>query len=181
MRVNKNKHLVAIDFLLVAGTLTVLSFFVNYATPMVISPIDDLTTTDNSVLFEFENAGLILIDDNLQFSSPEKIFAKDNLVINLVPGVYYWKIEGILDSDVRKLTIESEIDLKLRELEKVGSYEVVNAGNVELNVDIYDKGKLTGNIILGADESMEISGNKFVGGLHPLVYSKLQNEGAKLE
>jgi len=160
----KNKHILTIDFVLVVGTLMVLSFFVNYATPFVISPLDNLKTTDNFVLFEFENANSILLDDNLEFSSPEKIYAKDNLVINLVPGIYYWKIEGILDSEVRKLTVESEIDLKLKKLSSQGSYEVVNAGNVELNVDIYEGEEFTGNIILGADESKEVKGNKFVGG-----------------
>jgi len=160
----KQKHIIAVDFILIVGTLVALSFFVSYARPMVIAPIDDLVTTNNSVLFEFEKADLILIDDNLEFSSPEKIYAENNLVINLKPGKYYWVLEGIAgsESDVRELTILSEINLKLIETGE-GNFEIINAGNTELNVDIYEKGKLSGNVVLNIDESEEVSGTKFIG------------------
>jgi len=46
---------------------------------------------------------------------------------------------------------------------KLLEIRVVNAGNVELDVGIYDKGTLTGNIVLGPDESEEVSGTKFIG------------------
>jgi len=65
---------------------------------------------------------------------------------------------------VRKLTIESEVDLKLRRAAgKDESYEIVNSGNTELNVDVYQGEKLAGNVILGFDENKEVSGTKFVG------------------
>jgi len=156
------KKILAIDFVLVVGSLLLIAGFVGYSRPLVIAPLDDLSTTNTGVLFSFEKAELVLIDDNLDFSSPTEIYVEDNLVINLVPGVYYWKAVGVLASDVRKLTIESEVDLKLQEDGE--NYEVVNSGNTELNVDIYNNGKLSGNVILGVDESEEVSGTKFIGG-----------------
>ena len=68
----------------------------------------------------------------------------------------------MLNSEIRKITIVSEIGLKLRRAGNE-SYDIVNSGNTELNVDIYNNEVLTGNIILDADESKEVSGTKFIG------------------
>lgn len=158
------KYILGIDLLVVVGTLIVIAVLVGYARPLVIAPTDKLSTTNTAVLFSFEKANLILIDDNLEFSSPEEIYVKDNLVINLKPGIYYWKVVGALPSEVRKLTIESEVDLKLRRVASGNdSYEIVNSGNAELNVDVYQGEKLAGNVVLGVDGNKEVSGTKFVG------------------
>jgi hypothetical protein len=163
----KNKHIIVIDLFLVVGSLLVIAGFIGYSTPLVIAPIDGFNTTDTSVLFSFDRAEVVLIDDNIKFTSPQEIHVENNIVINLKPGVYYWKVKGALSSEVRQLTIESEIDLKLRESEK--GYEVVNSGNENLEVDIYEQGRFTGNVVLNIDESKEVSGTKFVG-------SKLRGE-----
>ena len=161
--INK-KYILGIDLLVVVGTLVVIAILVGYARPLVIAPTDELSTRNTAVLFSFEKANLILIDDNLEFSSSEEIYVEDNLVINLKPGVYYWKVVGALPSEVRKLTIESEVDLKLRRVASGDdSYEIVNSGNTELNVDVYQGEELTGNVVLGVDEHKEVSGTKFVG------------------
>jgi len=158
------KYILGIDLLVVVGTLMAIAILVGYARPLVIAPTDELSTTNTAVLFSFEKANLILIDDNLEFSSSEEIYVEDNLVINLKPGVYYWKVVGALPSEVRKLTIESEVDLKLRRVASGDdSYEIVNSGNTELNVDVYQGEELTGNVVLGVDENKEVSGTKFVG------------------
>ena len=157
------KHMIAIDFVLIVGTLLLIAGFVGYARPLIIAPVDGLVTTETAVLFSFEKADLILIDDNLAFTSPTEIYVKDNLIINLKPGVYYWKVVGISESMVRELTIESEVDLKLKESENGEEYEVVNSGNTRLNVDVYHGGVLSGNVVLDVDESEEVSGTKFIG------------------
>ena len=160
----ENRHVKIIDFAILVVTFSSLIFMMRYAQPYVIAPVDDLTTTNNSILFEFEKGEFILIDDNLEFSSPEKIYAEDNLVINLKPGVYYWKVQGALDSEVRKLTIQSEIELKLKKSEKEGFYKLTNAGNDRLKVDIYEDGVLNESVVLEKDESREKQGMQFVGG-----------------
>jgi hypothetical protein len=160
-----HKIIYTVDAILVFGSMIGIFFFVGYATPLVIAPIDNYVTSETSVLFEFEKADKLYIDDNLEFSSPEEIFVEDDLVINMKPGKYYWKVEGVLQSDIRELTVQSEVNLKLDKVDGAeDKYEVTNAGNVKLNVDIYDKGSLIGNTILDIDEISEEKGTRFIGG-----------------
>ena len=97
-----------IDFIVIALTLALIIIgftMIANAKPVVRSPVGNIITTDTSVLFEFEKANIILLDDNPEFSSPEKIYAKDNLIISLNPGTYYWRVAGAFDSDARNLSI----------------------------------------------------------------------------
>ena len=158
----KSNQIYKIDLVLIIGTIICLIVLVGYARPLVIHPLNNFETTNSSVLFSFENANKILIDDSLDFTSPDEIYAEDNLLINLKPGVYYWRTEGILKSEIRRLTIQSEVNLKLKELEN-GSYELVNAGNVVLNVDVYNESLLQESFLLDADEGREVAGTKFIG------------------
>ena len=157
----KNKHILAIDFIIIFGSLVLLAGVIGYTRPLVISPINKLVTTNNSVLFSFEKGNTILIDENIDFSSPVRIDVKDSVIINLKPGVYYWKIEGIGESKVRQLTIKSNVELMIKQVKD--SYGVVNAGNVNLDVGFYEKGKFLRNDTLGIDESKKVEGTKVVG------------------
>ena len=130
---------------------------------MVIAPIDDYETTETEILFSIEKAEKLLIDDNIEFSTPEEYLMQDGLEIDLDPGKYYWKAVGVSSSEVRTLTIKSEVNLELRSLEEEG-YDVVNVGNVALNVDIYNGTKLVEKKKLGVGESVDADGSKFVGG-----------------
>jgi len=162
----EKKHIIAIDFILVVGSLLLIAGIVGYTQPLAIAPLNGFETTDTAVLFEFEKAEVILIDDNPDFSSPEEIYAKNDLVINLKPGKYYWKLFGVGNSEVREITIVSEVDLKIRQAEDSDSYELVNAGNTLLNIDIYNNSELTNKIVLDVDRSREVSGTKFIGREH---------------
>jgi len=153
----------SIDFVVVALSLIIVVGLVGYGTPLVISPQDDLETTSTEVLFEFSKADKILLDDNLEFSSPEEIYAENNLIVNLKPGTYYWKVIGIDESEIRELTIKSKVDLRLQKSAD-GKYEVVNAGNVGLDVEIFNKGDFVGRVILEPKISEEFEGDKFIGG-----------------
>ena len=160
----KSKHIISIDLALIFGTIFIVVLMIGYVRPLAIAPLDNLITSNASVLFEFSNADTILIDDNLDFSSPEKIYAENNLVINFKPGIYYWKISNSIagTGETRELTILSEVNLKLKKINNT-LFEVVNAGNTWLNVDIYKDGKLTGNVVLGIEENKILSGTKFAG------------------
>ena len=160
---NKMKIIRTIDFAVIIGSLISVILVVQYARPMVIAPLNDVNTTNEKVLFEFANAEKILIDDNINFTSPEEIAAEDNLVVNLKPGHYYWKIVGLMESEIKEFTINSEIDLKIKKL-RDSYYEITNNGNSKLNVDVYDNGGLTGSIVLDVDDSKNVSGTKFIGG-----------------
>ncbi len=158
------KHLMMMDIILVGLSLLLVLGFVGYTRPLVIAPLDGLVTDEGSVLFEFDKADLILLDDNSDFSSPEEIYVKNDLVINLNPGSYYWKVKGLGESEVRRLTIKDVVALQLKESSQEGKYDLVNVGNTGLDVDIYENGSLSESKKLGIGEKGEVFGEKFIGG-----------------
>ncbi len=161
------KHMKIVDMVLVVGSILILLGMFGYYKGVAgrqavsLSPQEGFQTANTFVLFEIENAKTILIDDNTEFSSPEKYNVVNNFVINLKPGVYYWKIEG--ENEIRQFTIESEVSLKLRDKGE-GKFEIVNSGNENLDVDVYQFGKLKENVRLDVYQSQEVSGNQFIGG-----------------
>jgi hypothetical protein len=158
-----NKNIYLIDGLLLAGSMVFLLVLIGYIQPLVIAPIPDLETSENTVLFSIEKAEKVLIDRNQEFTNPREFLVKDGLEIELEPGEYYWKAINSLgiESEVNKLTIISKIDLRLKEVSE--GYEVINAGNTRLNVDVYDETEKIDSFKLSSDESKKSSGIKFFG------------------
>ena len=152
-----------IDAVIVVLTLISLIAVGGYVQPLVIAPLNEFETTETEILFSIEKAEVLLIDDNLDFSSPKEYLMADGLKIDLEPGKYYWKAVGIKSSEVRTLTIKSVVNLELRENEG-NEFSVVNAGNVVLNVEVYNDTRLVETVKLGVGNSEELSGSKFVGG-----------------
>jgi hypothetical protein len=140
-----------------------LIFLVGYTNPNVISPLPNYETTETEILFSIEKADKILVDDNLEFTTPEEYFVKDGLEISLVPGTYYWKAIGIRESEIRTLTIKSKVSLELRKVSE--GFDVVNSGNVRLNVEVYNGSQLVDNLKLEKGDSVSSKGNKFLGWL----------------
>ena len=157
-----NKHVFAIHIALLFVSIIAMMFLIGYARPLVIAPIDDLQTSNSSVLFEFEKADIILIDDNRDFTSPDRLNVNNNFVINLKPGTYYWKAQGAggLESDIRELKILSNVDLKMKK--RNNKYVLVNAGNTILNVEIYNNTEFKKNLTLAVDEEKDEKGTKFI-------------------
>lgn len=88
--------------------------------PVLISPFEDSTTTDNTPTFVWENTtenSWLLVDNNLDFSSPIEnrlivadatyTIPEENL---LAPDIYYWQVIDTdnNESEMWPLTIESE-------------------------------------------------------------------------
>lgn len=171
----KSKYLLyLIDGILIFGMLASLIGTLYYKssdiTGLIVGPV--LNSPENgsimfqSVLFSFDYGNTLFIDDNLNFSHPREFNVQDNLQITLEPGVYYWMVvgEGDKKSEIREFTIQSRIELKLRKSESSEGYEVVNAGNTKLNVDVYEGGQLTGKIVLDVNRAENAQGDKFIGG-----------------
>ena len=157
------KNIWKIDLVLISFTLIALLILVGYAQPLVIAPLDEYESSDGGVLFLVEKANVVLIDDNFDFTSPDKYFVKEGLEINLEPGKYYWKAVGVLDGEIRTLTIKSKVSL---EFVKIGEdFGVVNSGNVGLNVDVYNGTELIDKIKLGVGENSVANGTKLIGGM----------------
>ena len=152
------------DVLVIGITLAILASLFHYTQPLLIAPIDNYSTSDTSVLFSFSAGERLLIDDNTDFSSPQVVTGSDTVQLNLKPGIYYWKVEGVRGSEIRQLTVQSTVDLQVRQ--RNGTYEVVNAGNTPLNVDVYDKGTLVGNLVVNVEKNASAEGDTFVGREH---------------
>ncbi len=154
------EHIWKIDLIIILISVFVIMGVVGYARPLVIAPFDDYESLNGEILFEFEGADILMIDDNVDFSSPEEYNVDNGLVLELEPGVYYWKVVGVLGSEVRMLTINSKVELML--VESGSGWGVVNAGNVRLNVDVYDGKELIERKKLAVGDNVK-GGDKFVG------------------
>jgi len=153
-----------IDFVLVSVSLfSIMLLFSNF-TGRAISPLNDEVLDSNKVLFEIKGASFILLDDNEEFSSPEKIYLEDYLEIRLEPGVYYWKIVDDKTNEIRKLTILSVVDLSIQRSSEEDSFEVVNGGTEDLNVGVYDGEFLIDSFNLNSSGTVSKNGTKFIGG-----------------
>lgn len=164
-----------IDLAVVLVSVFVLMGLIGYARPLVIAPLDDYESLDGDILFEIERAPLdgllrqtgranvLLIDDNMDFTTPDEYQIADGLRIELESGVYYWKVSGGLGSEIRTLTIKSRVELALVESED--GFGVVNVGNVRLNVDVYDGDELVEKVKLEKGQELGIrnQSDKFVG------------------
>ena len=150
-----------IDLVLAIVSVVVLIGLVGYVRPLVIAPLDDYESSEIEILFSIGKADSLLIDDNIDFTTPDEYSVEDGLKVELVPGVYYWKAVGVLGSEVRTLTINSIVSLEFREMEE--GYGVVNAGNIRLDVDVYDGDELIEKRKLGIGEVVS-GGDKYIGG-----------------
>lgn len=117
--------------------------------PRINYPNDGSLLNGNMVKFDFENSKAILIDDNPEFSSPINIDAEKikDVFISFPPGTYYWKGVGILETEPKKFTINSNVGLEIQD----NQTNLKNVGNVALNVSIEDENGLSGLTILDVD------------------------------
>ncbi len=163
MELNKT-FIRAVDFVVLSISLIAIISLVRYAQPLVIAPLDEYQTSNTSVLFAFEKGEAILIDDNVEFSSPDRILTNSTNSITLQPGTYYWKVEGVLNSDVRKLSVLSRVELLLRSTSE--GYDVINAGTTTLDVAVYNQSTFVKNVTLAPAATETAQGDTFVGREH---------------
>jgi hypothetical protein len=121
-------------------------------------PKANVSVDNDFVEFSTINANVIMISENPDFSNPKYIDLESNKEIgfNLSPGTYYWKADnGVILGFSNKITIDSEVGMNI---EKHGNEtDLVNVGNVNINVSRTKDGSLVGNVILSPDESENIT------------------------
>lgn len=157
---HEQRHVV--DLVLVAVSLIVLLGLVGYAQPFVIAPLDGAVQLENEVMFSFDRGSHVLVDDSLEFSSP--LVVREGETLELEPGVWYWKVEGATESEVRTLTIQGVVALELRSVD--GEIEVVNVGNTRLRIKEYRDEVLLGERVVSVSSSAMVSGgvDRMIGG-----------------
>lgn len=156
------KNIYKIDFVVIVFSLVALMFVVGYARPLIISPLDNLKTTETEILFSIQNANKVLIDDNIEFTTPTEYLVSEGTKISLSPGKYYWKAVGVTQTPIKTLDIVSKINLELVKIDEE-NYGIVNSGNVKLNIDIYNGSELVESKELGVGSLSEFSGDKITG------------------
>lgn len=157
-----SKFILAAQIVFVVGVFSFVLFF----SPSSKSPEDDSVITGNIISFDLDNAEIILIDDNPDFSSPIEINLSEinRTKIWLAPGVYYWKSSGVLESSVKKFTIPSEVGLELE------NATLKNSGNVPVEVTKETEAGSTGLVILDVESEF------YVGDENETVYRGEENE-----
>jgi hypothetical protein len=172
---HEQRHVV--DVVLVAVSLVIVLGAVGYAQPLVIAPLDGAVLAEREVVFTFERGDSVLVDDNLDFSSA--LVVQEGERIELEPGVWYWKVEGLADTkvsqllgtldaeksqeirerlfsgDVRTLTIRGVVALELRSSGE--GYEVVNVGNTKLRVGEYQDEILVQERVVDIGSGFEVN------------------------
>ena len=141
--------------LLLFDIIAVALIFLLANTNILLSPSQISTTSQN---ISFNWVGLqqkIMIDDNLQFTSP---IITERKSIELEPGTYYWKTTGL--SIAKQFTIDSEVGLIIEQKNKT-TYSARNTGNIRELISIIKKGTgfITGQAILEINESRLLNTN----------------------
>ena len=145
-----NKHIIMITAQAIFLVLVIALLYSFY-------PRTDASVNGNWVKFNSINENVIIISENPDFSNPRYIDSSErkNISYNLKPGTYYWKSDnGIIEGMKHEIVIESEVGLGINKTEN--ETDLVNIGNVKINVTKNDKGVMVGHIILEPDEAEKI-------------------------
>jgi len=123
-----------------------------------IYPKTGANVNGNLVNFNSINANVIIISENPDFSNPIylNVSEKNNVSLILEPGKYYWKADNFIIQGLKnEFIIESEVGLGINRIEN--ETDLVNIGNVKINVTKSDNGIMIGHVILEPDESEKIN------------------------
>ncbi len=124
-----------------------------FALIFMLYPKIAVNVNGNAVSFSTINANVIVISENPDFSNPRYIdFGNEkNLSFSLKPGTYYWKpANNFIEGLGKKFIIESNVGMKINRTENES--ELVNVGDVKINVTKTKEGITIGYIILEPDE-----------------------------
>ena len=156
---NKHIKIIAIQAVFLIVVLVGLYF---------IYPKASMELQGNSVNLKSINAHVIVLSENPDFSNPRylEINEGENISFNLNPGTYYWKSDnGMIQGMKNKFTIESEVGLGINRENETGESDLVNIGNVKINVTKSKEGVMVGHIILEPEKSEKIedTNEEYVG------------------
>ena len=131
-----------------------------------IYPKTNLSVNGNIVKFSSINSNVIIISENPDFSNPRYIDLNEtkNISLNLKLGRYYWKSDnGMVEGLKHEFVIESEVGLMVDRNEN--ETDLVNIGNVKINVTKNEDGVMIGHIILEqeGERSIDDKNESYIG------------------
>ncbi len=158
----QNPMIKIMDSFLIFGSLFAVMWIIGISTPLVIAPIDNYESLGGNILFSIKNADKLIVDTDLNFTNPKEYDLNKNLSLSLEPNIYYWKVIGITQSEIRTLTIKDSVILNIVKGEN--GYNVLNAGSVILNVEVYDnESHFIENVSLSPDKKILLEQSKYIG------------------
>ena len=129
--------------------------------PLQIYPKNLAEIRDTRPVFKWVgSAEKIIVDDNLEFTSPiiENVHGNSHQLEKILNfTTYYWKLAGSKESKTRQFTVNSVVALSLKEKEDI--YELTNVGTSDLDIEKQEKDsfwKITGNLILKQNETISL-------------------------
>jgi len=143
-----NKYMIGMQVIFLLLVLTLILF---------LYPKTEVNVSGNVVKFDSAGANVIIISENPDFSNPRylDLSETDSVSFSLKPGKYYWKSDnGIIESFKGEFIIESKVGMIINRSEEES--DLVNIGNVKINVTKSKKGIMIGHVILEPDEGEEI-------------------------
>ena len=148
MKNKSKKFLLAIDAIIIFGSLISVFIIIGYTEPFVIAPLEE---NKSSLMFVIPSSDYILIDDNIDFTSFDTVFMDD--VIALETGRYYIKTTSGLKSEINEIKTEVDVILQFRRLSD-NSIGVFNIGQERLQLDKYNMGMIEASSLAypGAEE-----------------------------
>jgi hypothetical protein len=129
----------------------------------LIYPKIEISVNGNTINFDSIN-GNVIISKNPDFSNPQHIdfLYKKNILLNLEPGTYYWKPYNSLISGLKQeFIVNSEVSLLVNNSDNESN--LVNVGNVKINVTKDENGRIVGYMTLEPNESKEIENETYTG------------------
>lgn len=120
-------------------------------------PKAEVYVNGNLVKIVSVSAKVIIISENPDFTNPVYIDTEKtkNVYFNIKPGAYYWKSDnGIIESFSKKFTVNSEVGMKINRTGNESN--LVNVGNVKINITKGEDGVFVGHIILEPEQSEKI-------------------------
>ena len=142
-------------------TMQAIFLIVVFSVIYALYPKTSMELSGNVVNFEAENANLIIISENPDFSNPRYIDMSENknAIFELPSGTYYWKSSNkFIQGLENKFTIDSEVGLKINRNEsKDNESEIENIGNVKVNITKTKEGIMVGHIILEPEQAEKIT------------------------
>ena len=130
-------------------------------------PKTNLSLEGNIVKFDSENTDVIILSENPDFSNSRYIEIEkgEEMSFELPPGKYYWKSSNNLIIGLKgEFEIKSEVGLEIER--KENESDLVNIGNVKINVTKTKEGVMVGHIILEPEEEerIEDENEEYIGG-----------------
>jgi hypothetical protein len=129
------RKILILDLVFVVGSILLaggLFSFVSLEDQVVLSPGES-----SAILMKLDDVNRISIDDNYDLISPQIYEVEEGVVIALEPGIYYWKLDRNLFSEIRKVETDVAVSFVLKEVGE-NEFFVVNVGDEELKVDQYE-------------------------------------------